>query len=206
MANQAGYEGSVFDEQRLRRYAERVARELAHMGVATRGPAPLREVTETLRTGFLGLRSETHTHAEGGGEPQFWVVAARRESGNLTVNSPGSAWIGPHVWVRGDALLLTAEGQLLDSNFWWELAKNTEGRYPVFREIREATASAFLRYDYADKGRWKQQRALQGQQYAERYDRHYVLSAHAKGVGASVSLKRLLETRHQPVDVMEYYG
>jgi hypothetical protein len=203
---EAAYSSSTFEETRLRRFAARVADELEERGVPRRGPEPVREVEERVRTGFLGLRKETQRHKEGGGKPQFWLVAARRESGYLTVYDPGSVHSGPYVWVRGDALLLMTDGTLLYAEFWWEQARDSEGRYPVLKEIRVADEQALMMFDYADRGRWKRERPGQGSQYAEAFDRRYALTAHAKGVGASLALKRLLETGHQPYDVMVYCG
>jgi hypothetical protein len=90
----------------------------------------------------------------------------------------------------GQLTVLLEDGTLGDAN-WRD---DPLGSYWTVSDIRVMSGTAGMRMlDYADRGRWRKVRPLQGEQYREEFDRQYVLTAHAAGVGLSLSLKRLLD-------------
>jgi hypothetical protein len=66
------------------------------------------------------------------------------------------------------------------------------------------TDGVLQEFDHADRGRWKQERPPRGQVHAERFDRWFVLSAHAKGVGISAALSRLRKGERVSTATMRY--
>jgi hypothetical protein len=176
-------------ERRLEKYARKVATALHARGEPTRAPRPSSTTTEVVSEGFLGFGRRTVEHQDDGGSPRFWVIGARRESGEWAVYHPRpGSQVREHGWMAGNAAILLENGDL-GYGYWRE---DPFGSYWVISDITELSVSGMTILDYADKGRWEKARSSGREQYREEFKRHYVPNIPA-GIGFSLSLKRLLE-------------
>jgi hypothetical protein len=161
---EAKYAVSRFDEGRVRGYARRVAEEL----VARNAPASFRSAEGT----------------------QLWPIASMRGDGTRWMNKyrPPPA-VESDGYMEGEALLLSEDGRILYAAWEWFVDPSRLR----FNELHEATAAEITAFDRFDRGRWKDERPNPDENMRERFSRWFTLGVHAKGVGASLGLKRLRE-------------
>jgi hypothetical protein len=187
--SRAAYERSELDWNRLRRYAEKVARE-------TRAPRGTRQVVERsertrqVRSGPFGLftRQETYfvdvPHTE---TDDFWVLQSRswhkkeRGHGNQADEDQSERY----------EYCLTAQGGLL-VRVTSETEVFSKGA-PMFRESsmseQPMTAEDVMLFDFEPKRYYREEGRFTVE--TNRDPDHKRLKHHAKGVGLSLALKRL---------------
>jgi len=185
------YDASSFNERRLRDYAQRVAAELRGGDRGTRGPEPPRRVVETISQGFLGLGRREVEHWEDRSTPRFWIVAVHRGNGGKRwrIRTTASHTGITDGMMSGYAIVLLTDGTLCAASWEW-LGRPDRAE---FREIRIADSSRLMDYDRIDRGRWHNVRPNSNEVEREQFDAWVGLGVHAKGMGVSLALKRLLE-------------
>lgn len=188
---QRRYDASIFDEQRLRDYAHKVASELRKRRVSTRGPEPPKRVIETISSGFLGLGKREEERSEDRSTPRFWVVCVHRGNGGKRWRN-GSTRNNPYATfgaMSGSAIVLLEDGSLCAAHWDWMTSPDRA----KFTELRPADGSMLLGFDRVDRGRWHDERPNANELERERFEAWVGLGVHAKGMGVSLGLKHLLE-------------
>jgi hypothetical protein len=185
-------------ERGLEKYANEVAKALRARGETSRRPRPSSTRTEKISEGFLGLRHRTVTHHDDGGTPRFWIIWARRDSGEQAIYHPrpGSQTRG-HSRMEGNAAILLENGDLRAAS-WRE---DPIGSYWEIFDIRALRLSGMTMLDYADKGYWKKARLYGNEQYREKFEHNYVVDT-GPGLGLFQSLKRLHKGTGERMDGM----
>ncbi|MBH5135539.1 hypothetical protein I3J14_36525 [Streptomyces sp. HB-N217] len=187
--SRAAYERSELDWTRLRRYAERVARE-------TRAPRRTRQVVERsertrqVRSGPFGLftRQETYTVDVPRTETDdFWVLQSRswhkkeRGHGNQA-DEDQSAWYEYCLTVQGGLVVrVTSETEVFPKGAPMFSDRTTSDRPMTAEDVALFDFEA-LRY-HREEGRVTVE--------TDRDPDHKRLRHHARGVGLSLALKRL---------------
>jgi hypothetical protein len=194
------YEASSFNEHRLREYAQKVATELHSRNLGTRGPEPPRRVVETISQGFLGLGRKEVEHWEDFSTPRFWIVTVHRGNGGKRWRTRTTA---SHTGITdgimdGYAIVLLTDGSLCVASWGWLGSPDRA----EFTEIRVADSSMLMSYDRVDRGKWHDVRTNSNEVERKLFNARVGLGVHAKGMGVSQALKRLLEGRSDGSDTM----
>lgn len=197
---QRRYEASSFNERLLREYAQRVAAELRERNLGTRGPEAPDRVVETIFQGFLGLRKKEIEHWEDLSTPRFWIVTLHRDNGGRRRRTRTTATRAGITdgHMTGYAILLLEDGSLCVARWQWYGSPDRA----EFTEMHVADGSTLMEFDRVDRGRWHDEKPNSDEVERERFNAWVGLGVHAKGMGVSLALKRLLEGQSTGSDAM----
>lgn len=187
------YDDSVLDLARLRRFAGRVARDTR----VRPSPAMTRQVTrsvpstETRKTGFLGLRTETvqTTKSVQVSEPvvgPHWVL--HHTNHHIESHDRGK-YVEFH---EQNYWMLCSDGTLWTIWDWEEFTRWNDGttRFEKDRTAEAMTEAKILRLDFADRNTQQGEHGHGTTFWGDREAGHRI--HHAKGVGLSKALKALV--------------
>jgi hypothetical protein len=169
---QRRYEVSSFDERRLRNYAIKVATEFRHRHL---------------------LICERESESFEDRSTRMWIVAVHRGNGGKrwrTRTTAGRMGITDGI-MTGHAIVLLEDGSLCAARWEW-LGSPDRAK---FTDIYPADGSTLMSYDRVDRGRWHDVKPNANEVEREHFESRVILGVHAKGMGVSLALKRLLDGR-----------